>query len=299
MKKVNVTTLFFIVLSLFFQSCDNADDELPVLLSEPELTNGFSFKKDGIVYTYSNNSFSVSGYDAVEINSNSTILNVVINNGITYKVSQIKNAAFKNCTLLKSIFIPENIEKIGDEAFTDCPQLSVFKIDSLNIKYSAYDNILYNKEMTHLILCPTNHQTYDFPKYVKCIDKAAFKKCTYITNLVLPNGIVKIEPSAFEGCTSLKSITLPTSCVTISERAFYDCPLTSLTIPENVREIGRLAFWNIGTSNVTCLATTPPLLDNGGFSFKSYGTLHILKGYYEKYRYTAWYAFTIVEDAQK
>lgn len=44
----------------------------------------------------------------------------VNSNGISYTVTGIQKGAFKECKELKSVFIPQSIEVIGDEAFRNC-----------------------------------------------------------------------------------------------------------------------------------------------------------------------------------
>lgn len=45
-------------------------------------------------------------------------------------VDQIGDGAFKDCTSLKSVYLPENIKVIGEEAFENCSSLETMLIDS-------------------------------------------------------------------------------------------------------------------------------------------------------------------------
>lgn len=48
---------------------------------------------------------------------------------------------------------------------------------------------------------------------------------------------------AFRGCTSLTSVTIPEGVTEIGSSAFYDCAcLTSVVIPQSVTEIAENAF---------------------------------------------------------
>ncbi len=68
----------------------------------------------------------------------------------------------------------------------------------------------------------------DFP--VGVIGEEAFKGCTKITSVVLPETVTIIEASAFEGCSKLESITLPNKIATIGANAFKGCSkLTDVT----------------------------------------------------------------------
>lgn len=81
------------------------------------------------------------------------------------------------------------------------------------------------------------------------IPNHAFESCNALTSITVPEGIETIGTAAFAGCTQASSITLPDSLVTIGDRAFMcsidgaNRSLTSLTIPENVKNIGASAFY--------------------------------------------------------
>ena len=78
---------------------------------------------------------------------------------------------------------------------------------------------------------------------VTYIGSSAFKGCTGLTSVTIPNSVTGIGNSAFEGCTSLTSITIPNSVTQIYGGAFSGCTgLTSITIPNSVTKIYRGAF---------------------------------------------------------
>ena len=55
--------------------------------------------------------------------------------------------------------------------------------------------------------------------------------------------MTEIGAYAFGGCKSLSSITIPNSVKEIGKGAFWDCTrLTSITIPNSVEIIGAFAF---------------------------------------------------------
>ena len=82
-------------------------------------------------------------------------------------------------------------------------------------------------------------------KSVTRIGNLAFKNCTKITSIAIPDSVVYIGRSAFYNCTSLKSITIPDGVKEIGYAAFSECAgLVSVKIPDNVTKIGESAFIN-------------------------------------------------------
>lgn len=64
-----------------------------------------------------------------------------------------------------------------------------------------------------------------------------------ITEIILPNSIVKIGCSAFENCTMLKFANISENVEKISHRAFSNCiALENIFLPKGLKEIGDYAF---------------------------------------------------------
>ncbi len=69
-----------------------------------------------------------------------------------------------------------------------------------------------------------------------------------ITDVEIPNGVVRIGNSAFLGCDDLRSVIIPEGVTCIGAEAFCNCrKLERVVIPDSVRTIGARAF-------ATCIA---------------------------------------------
>ena len=77
------------------------------------------------------------------------------------------------------------------------------------------------------------------------IGTAAFRGCSVLTKLVLPNELVVIPDNLCESCLGLKSITIPSSVLRIGSDAFKNAGLLAVTIPASVQDISS-AFANCG-----------------------------------------------------
>ena len=71
----------------------------------------------------------------------------------------------------------------------------------------------------------------------------AFRNCSALTNIAIPNNITNIEEGTFYGCKSLTNITIPEGAIRIGNEAFSFCSnLTSITVAESVTNIDMYAF---------------------------------------------------------
>ena len=73
------------------------------------------------------------------------------------------------------------------------------------------DGVMYSKDKTKLLLYPRgrNPSSISFPATVKEIDSCAFYKCNDLTNVVLPEKMVRVYGYEFLQCENLRDITFP------------------------------------------------------------------------------------------
>ena len=224
----------------------------------------FDFQANGIYYlitsptecAVSNHAPSGGSYSSSSI----TIPEKATYAGDDYKVTAIGKGAFMNCPKVKTVTIPQSVTVIGEQAF----------------KKSGLTSIV-------------------FPRQVTTIDKQAFMGCTGLTSLTIPDHIFAIEDSAFYDCHGLTTLDLGKSVTFVSNYAFASCyNLSNIFIPRSVEALCAGAFQDCtnlknvtidmdhegfsvdgdvfsdcyALERITCLALTPPELDNqhGGLS---------------------------------
>ena len=135
--------------------------------------------------------------------ANTYLTNIVFSEGLT----NIENNAFEDTIYLDNIIIPNSVTNIGEYAF------HLSRIKSIEI-----------------------------PGSVSVIKPYAFAN-TYLTNIVLHEGIMNIENDAFEDNFYLEKILIPDTVTNISDNAFYDCSaLKTVTLSSNLVSIGDSVF---------------------------------------------------------
>jgi len=146
---------------------------------------------------------------------------------------------FEYVEALVSITIPKSVDRIYG---LSGPNLTSIKVDSGNPNYTVEGGILYNKAKTEIVSVPKGISgNVTIPDSVTDIGDA-FRGCTGITGITIPNGVTYIDDYTFSGCTNLTSVTIPDSITSIDDGAFRNTGLTGVTIPVNVAYIGERAF---------------------------------------------------------
>lgn len=79
--------------------------------------------------------------------------------------------------------------------------------------------------------------------------------------------VTSIGPGAFMGCKNLETIKLPNSIKEIRKSAFKRCPITTITIPENVNYIGQEAFDYTKITSVIWNAKSCPVYFEDNYSY--------------------------------
>lgn len=90
------------------------------------------------------------------------------------------------------------------------------------------------------IIIPSEY--YGLP--VKSIKHDAFRGCSNLTSITIPNSVTSIESYAFAYCYNLTSITIPNSVISIESYAFADCKRLTIYCEVTSKPSGWSSSWN-------------------------------------------------------
>ena len=123
-------------------------------------------------------------------------------------VTSIGELAFRDCSDLREIKIPNSVVSIGNQAFTSC-----FDLEKITI-----------------------------PNGVVSIGEKVFFFCVSLKSITIPNSVTSIKRGAFERCVSLESITIPKGVTSIGDGAFQNSSLNLIIFKGKAPSVGRDVF---------------------------------------------------------
>ena len=221
-----------------------------------------TFEQDGVKYSVVDYGSTRECVEVAGLSEASQV--VVIPRSVgRYKVIAIGALAFRDCSGLTSVTIPESVTSIGADAFQDCSGLTSITIPEsvTSIGEAAFENC---SSLTSLAIpnsvTTIGEQAFAYcsgltsvtiPEDVTSIGSSAFERCSSLTSVSISGNVTSIGENAFKGSSSLTSFSIPKSVTTIGKAAFKDCAaLQSIQIhPERIESIGNKAFW--GCSSLT------------------------------------------------
>ena len=183
-----------------------------------------------------------------------------------HEVVAIGDRAFQNRTDLRTVMIPDSVEKIEFEAFYNCINLKIVDLSS-NLTTIGYD-VFGNCKSISKIEIPkslkkfdgtwgrgtnlsygafggcSNLKTVNFEAGSTIVCAALFMGCDGIEEIELPDTITEIGDSAFKSCKNLNKVIIPESVTKIDGDAFAECSgLIDIKMHEGINTIGSRAFY--------------------------------------------------------
>lgn len=247
-----------------------------------------AFKETGLTSINIPSSVKTIGHGGFEYCFNMT--SVSLSEGL----ESIGEGCFSFCGIT-SLTIPASVTQIGDGKkyfylYSYCSKLETLIVSQGN---KVYDS---RKDCNAIIETSTNKlingcKNTVIPEGVTAIGDYAFQYCTGLKNLVIPKSVREIQSSAFRYCYNLESISvtrgniyydsrsncnaiidiakkklilgckntvIPQSVTEIGSYAFAMHPITSITIPANITDIGSSLFYGCTKmESVTSLIEEP------------------------------------------
>lgn len=163
------------------------------------------------------------------------LANVTIPDSVTY----LEGSVFAGCENLVAVTLPPSVKYIlGAGTFYGCDRLQSIIVQEGNPSYTSIDGVLYNKEVTKLVVCPPGRERLDVPNGIVGIGWGACSGGN-LRSVSLPSSLEEIESRAFESCENLSEVDFPDGMRKIGSGAFWNCPsLSRIFIPASVRYFG-------------------------------------------------------------
>lgn len=196
---------------------------------------------------------------------------------IPKSVVTIKGDAFVYCENLEKVNIPSQVSSIGDNPFAGCPKLELI----VNTKHFTFeDEVLFDlnkSEIIHYSISKSDKE-YTISESVEWVGKHSFYKCNNLEKVVITKNVSFMGNNVFSDCeniilqnqspyfyyengvlynaaktqvyhysmgSNVLNIILHNNTRTIGRNSFWNAKMiTSMVIPENVRQIGYNPFAN-------------------------------------------------------
>lgn len=163
-------------------------------------------------------------------------------------MTEISRGAFLNCSHLQSVTIPNSVEIIWIDSFKGCSGLERLTTPFVggSETYNAYLGYIFGAST---YLQNNNYVPSSLKKVTltNCtsIENYAFYDCTNLTDIEIPNSVIRMGVSSIAYCENLTTITIPSGVTRIDDFAFAYCEsLANVIFAENskLESIGEGSF---------------------------------------------------------
>lgn len=166
-------------------------------------------------------------------------------------VEVIEDAFWTKARNLRRIHLPSTLRRMVENTFEGCPLEALELPEGIKVIPGSMCEGCMELESVKL------------PSSIEEISIAAFNGCKKLKDINLPDSIEYIEDNAFAGCISLTHIHLPSKLEWIARECFRSSGLISIDIPENVRVIGEMAFWDCDNLKILEIPATVSVIEPG------------------------------------
>lgn len=164
---------------------------------------------EGLVYFHADGYYVVYG---IEENAFADVEISPVHKGLP--VVEIGSHAFAQTHTMKSIVIPDSVQKIGWAAFSGCDAL----------------------------------ESVVLPSSLKTLEGYLFNGCTSLVSVTVPHGVESICDRAFYSCASLDSVVLPDTLTVMDGTPFYHCDALRMIVFE-----GTITEWEQIEKSESCI----------------------------------------------
>ena len=299
------------------ERCDLEYGDMPsghVMQDEQCVVCGYMIPSEGLEFKMLNN----ATYSVIGIGTFTGNVLVIPADYDGFPVSTIADNAFKNCSNITKVMIPDSVISIGKNSFYGCKNLSTAIIGNRVEQIGDYAFAVCNS-LTSMML-PDSVTSLGKYAFYECknlesvylgnsltsISDYTFLRCSSLTDIIIPESVTSIGSCAFQLCEKLKSVTIPSGVKEIRDYAFSVChSLVTVVIPDTVTSIGTQAFYEcyklvsvtIG-KKVTNISTDAFLYCHKLVEVVNNSSLSITKGS-DKYGKVAYYAMEVHQTESK
>ena len=169
-------------------------------------------------------------------------------------VVDIGECAFQYCRDIVGVTIGAGLKNLGEGAFNGCVSLMSFEVSEVNVSFCSINGSLLTKDGKILVRGVNGNAI--IPDGVKNVANYAFYGSDYFYRMDKEHSGSGVYIFVRDN-RGLKSVIIPNGVTNIGERAFQYCHLTSVTIPESVRNIDSYAFYCRSQPRVVFMGNAP------------------------------------------
>ena len=184
----------------------------------------------------------------------------------------------KDDETLTTLYIPDSLEYIGNNAFEGCLDLKNIEFGN-GIKYvgthafyntawydSLSDGATYIGNILYKYKDDTANTQFDIRNGTTIIANGAFENCENLVTVTMTDSVTDIGDYAFAGCINLENIALSNNITRINESVFGSCTsLGSIKLPDGIESIGECAFYCSGLKSIA-LPDSIRIIENDAYA---------------------------------